>query len=405
MSHELRTPLNAILGYATILKRRVEHRGPLVEGLDIISQSGAHLLTLINDVLDLAKIEAGKLELHPAPVNLPTFLRQVTGIMRARAEAKELSLTYEALSPLPATVLTDETRLRQVLLNLLGNAVKFTDRGHVALTVAIIDEAETEGGEPQVTLRCQVEDTGVGIAPGQSERIFRAFEQVGEAGKRAKGTGLGLALSQEILSMMGSRLQVKSTPGHGSTFWCDVVLPVAAADERERLAPADNITGYEGAPRRVLVADDKPYSRLMLRDILEPLGFEVSAAGDGQQALDRAREAHPDVILMDLVMPVKTGFVATQELRQRPEFTDLVIIAISASVLEADREKSLMAGCDAFLPKPVHVDELLDALASHLTLNWIYAEPEAGAEGAASLAPPSPEVLAALPLDMLSALE
>ncbi|MCP4935282.1 MAG: PAS domain S-box protein, partial [bacterium] len=317
MSHELRTPLNAILGYAHILKRRVAHRGPLIEGLDVISQSGAHLLTLITDVLDLAKIEAGKLELHPAPVTLPTFLRQVTGIMRARAEAKELSLTYEALSPLPATVLTDETRLRQVLLNLLGNAVKFTDRGHVALTVAIIDEAETEGGEPQVTLRCQVEDTGVGIAPGQSERIFRAFEQVGEAGKRAKGTGLGLALSQEILSMMGSRLQVKSTPGHGSTFWCDVVLPVAAADERERLAPAHNITGYEGAPRRVLVADDKPYNRLMLRDILEPLGFEVSAAGDGQQALDRAREAHPDVILMDLVMPVKTGFVATQELRQR----------------------------------------------------------------------------------------
>ncbi|MCP5084864.1 MAG: response regulator, partial [Alphaproteobacteria bacterium] len=184
-----------------------------------------------------------------------------------------------------------------------------------------------------------------------------------------------------------------------------VVLPVAAADERKRPAPARNITGYEGARRRVLVADDKPYNRLVLRDILEPLGFEVSAAGDGQQALDRAREAHPDVILMDLVMPVKTGFVATQELRQRPEFTELVIIAISASVLEADREKSLMAGCDAFLPKPVHVDELLDALASHLTLNWIYAEPEAGAEGAAPLVLPSPEVLAALPLDVLSSLE
>ncbi|MCP5084942.1 MAG: response regulator, partial [Alphaproteobacteria bacterium] len=232
-----------------------------------------------------------------------------------------------------------------------------------------------------------------------------AFEQVGAAGKRAEGTGLGLALSQKILSMMGSRLQVKSAVGHGSTFWCDVVLPVVAADERERPAPARNITGYAGARRRVLVADDKPYNRLLLRDILEPLGFEVSTAGDGQQALDRAREEHPNVILMDLVMPVKTGFEATQELRQRPEFTEVVIIAISASVLKADREKSLAAGCNAFLPKPVLVDDLLDALASHLTVTWIYAEPEAGAEGAAPLVLPLPEALAVVPFDVLSSLE
>jgi signal transduction histidine kinase len=210
MSHELRTPLNAILGYADILKRRTGYTGSLVDGLNIIQRSGEHLLTLINDVLDLARVEVGKLELNPAPLHLPTFLHEIISIIRARAEAKDVALIYEALSPLPTAVLADETRLRQVFLNLLGNAVKFTDRGHVALTVEVLDEVQV--GEDRVTLRFKVEDTGIGIPQEQLERIFQPFEQAGEAGKRAEGIGLGLTISRQIVEQMGGQLQVESPP-------------------------------------------------------------------------------------------------------------------------------------------------------------------------------------------------
>jgi signal transduction histidine kinase/DNA-binding NarL/FixJ family response regulator len=399
MSHELRTPLNAILGYADILKRRAGYTGPLSDGLDIIQRSGEHLLTLINDVLDLAKIEAGKLELYPAPCHLPTFLRQIVGIIRARAEAKDLSLTYEALSPLPDVVLADETRLRQVLLNLLGNAVKFTDRGHVTLRVSKlqITNGELPANEFAIChLRFEVEDTGPGIPPDQLARIFQPFEQVSEAERRAEGAGLGLAISQQMVQLMGSRLQVKSEPGHGSVFWFEVALPVIESAVAEQPA-VRQITGYEGARRRVLVVDDKAYNRLLLADMLVPLGFEVSTAEDGQQAVTAAQAWRPDVILMDLVMPVKTGFEAVREIRQQPAFEDVFIVAVSASVLEADEEKSRLAGCDAFLPKPVKMDKLLDLLEARLELSWICAAPkEQGKTVAAPLIAPPQEELAVL---------
>ncbi|MBE7473521.1 MAG: response regulator [Anaerolineales bacterium] len=411
MSHELRTPLNGILGYADILKRRVGYSGPLVDGLDIIQQSGEHLLTLINDVLDLAKIEAGKLDLNPTPIHLPTFLRQITDIIRARAEAKNLSLSYEALSPLPDTVLADEKRLRQVLLNLLGNAVKFTEQGGVTLRVTakdeggrMKDEAWEAGFHPSsfILLTFEVEDTGPGIPPDHLERIFQPFEQISESGRQAEGTGLGLAISQQIAQLMGGQLEVKSPldGGPGSAFWFEVSLPVIerAAGEQPPPISWQNIIGYEGARRKVLVVDDKLYNRLLLVDMLEPLGFEVSMAGDGQEAVDKALAWQPDAILMDLVMPVKTGMEATQEIRQRPEFQAkrLCIIAVSASVLEADQEKSRVAGCDAFLPKPIKRETLLDMLATFLKLTWVYTSPEGEAEGDLPLLPPPAEELTAL---------
>ena len=435
MSHELRTPLNAILGYADIFKRRAGYTGPLADGLNIIQRSGEHLLTLINDVLDLAKVEAGKLELNSAPVHLPTFLHEIIDIIRARAEAKDLSLTYEALSPLPDTVLADEKRLRQVLLNLLGNAVKFTDAGHVALRVTgsqqTVDSSQEKvargegAAEPAplpprppaslpplpstlYRLHFEVEDTGPGIAADQLERIFQPFEQVNGSDRQAEGTGLGLPISRQIVQLMGSQLMVKSPPsvlppvasggevkgGPGSIFWFEVTLPVIEPPPEARPSPRREIRGYEGTRRKVLVVDDKLYNRLLLVDMLEPLGFEVSTAEDGQQALDKALAWQPDAIVMDLVMPVKTGFEATQEMRQRPELKDVCIIAASASVLEADQEKSRVVGCDAFLPKPVKIDKLLDLLAKPLGLAWIYAE--AKAESKAPLVPPPPEELAAL---------
>jgi signal transduction histidine kinase/ligand-binding sensor domain-containing protein/CheY-like chemotaxis protein len=380
MSHELRTPLNGIMGYADILTRYVGDKSPLAEGVNIIRQSGDHLLTLINDVLDLARIEAGRMELRPTPFQLPNFLRQITGIMRTRAEAKQLALTYEELSPLPTGILADETRLRQVLLNLLGNAVKFTDRGHVSLTVEVMDTAELEAGEPQAGVRFSVEDTGIGLAPDLLERIFHPFEQVHAVDRRAEGAGLGLAISRQIVRFMGGQLQVKSVVGQGSTFWFDVVLPITAVTEQQRPAPLRAVTGYDGTQRTILVVDDKLYNRLVVRDLLEPLGFVVHTAENGQQAVDKAVELRPDAIVMDLVMPVKTGIEATQEIRQIREFNDLPIIAVSASVLEAEQEKSRVAGCNAFLPKPIRQELLLDTLATHLNLTWMYAEPPATTE-------------------------
>jgi signal transduction histidine kinase/ligand-binding sensor domain-containing protein len=402
MSHELRTPLNAILGYADILKRRIESTNSLADGLDIIHRSGEHLLTLINDVLDLAKIEAGKLELNPAPFHLPTFLRQIVGIIHARAEAKDLTLTYESNPSLPDVVLADETRLRQVLLNLLGNAVKFTDRGYVTLRVSANAEDGTQKPaftiqhSPFCTLRFEVEDTGSGIASDQLERIFQPFEQAGETGKRVEGTGLGLTISQQIVQLMGGRLQVESKLGQGSTFWFEVTLPVVDSIAQDTATPIRAIVGYEGERRKVLVADDKDYNRQMLVDLLVPLGFDVSTASDGQEAVDKALTWQPDVILLDLVMPIKTGFEAAQEIRQQPKFDAkrAYIIAVSASVLAADQEKSRVAGCDTFLLKPIDAERLLDLLAKSLGLVWVYAETGAGSE--APLIPPPAEELAVL---------
>ena len=428
MSHELRTPLNAILGYADILKQYSEGTGALDDGLNIIRRSGEHLLTLINDVLDLAKVEAGKMELVPAPLHLPGFLQQITNIVRTQAEAKGLSLTYESLPPLPSTVLADETRLRQVLLNLLGNAVKFTDQGHVTLRVKANNEPEIPEGHSvmndesrllihhsvpfgyssRIILHFEVADTGPGIAPDQLESIFQPFEQVSRAKKRAEGAGLGLAISRQIVEMMGGALQVESPPsipptgrevkgGQGSIFWFEATLPVIEMAEAEPTALARNVAGYEGPRCKVLVADDKPYNCLLLRDILEPLGFVVGTANDGQQAVEQAVALRPDAIVMDMIMPFKTGFEAVQEIRQHPELADVFIIAASASVLEADQEKSRVAGCDAFLPKPINLEHLLDLLAVHLKLTWIYAEPATGEEAMGEpLVPPPLEELEAL---------
>jgi signal transduction histidine kinase/CheY-like chemotaxis protein len=391
MSHELRTPLNAILGYADILKRQTTNTRPSMDGLNVIEQSGEHLLTLINDVLDLAKIEAGRMDILPAPFHLPTFLRQIIGIIRARAAAKDLSLTYETNSSLPDTVVADETRLRQVLLNLLGNAVKFTDHGHVTLRVMA-----SGGSQPQerVLLTFEVEDTGIGIPPDRLERLFQPFEQVSEAERRAEGAGLGLAISQQIVQRMGSQLHVESEPGKGSTFRFELDLPVAQPRLPRQAVSSRNVVGYEGERHTVLVADDNEYNRRLLLDMLQPLGFGVRTADDGRQAVEMTHRWHPGVVLMDLVMPVMSGIEAIQEIRRTPALADVVVIAVSASVMDADEEGSRSAGCDAFLRKPVVRDQLLDALETHLGLTWICAEPASPrpADSSPLIAPPLAEL-------------
>lgn len=372
MSHELRTPLNGILGYAQILKRDRNLTQQQKNGLKIIYESGNHLLTLINDILDLSKIEARKLELYPTKLHSQSFFYGIGDIIRLQALDKDI-LFECILSPDLATgIEADEKRLRQVLLNLLGNAIKFTDHGRVTLTVNPIPSKASQDSSAQ-TLRVEVIDTGVGISPQQLRQIFQPFEQVGDMRKREAGTGLGLAISMRLVTLMGGQIGVTSKVDRGSTFWFDVTFPVVEnAIATHQPESAKQIIGYVGQRRKMLVVDDKQENRSVMLNMLQPLGFEVTLASDGQQEIDLAQEIKPDCILTDLVMPVKSGFEAVKEIRQIPAIQDVIIIAISASVLESDRHYSLVAGCEAFLPKPVQEAQLLSVLQENLNLEWIY---------------------------------
>lgn len=381
MSHELRTPLNGILGYAQILQRDRSLSPHQSKGINIIYDSGNHLLTLINDILDLAKIEARKLELNPSDLHLESFLAGIKGIIQMRARERQIKFKYQALTPLPAGIMADEKRLRQVLLNLLGNAVKFTDHGEVTLNISSIKQVTTQAEDSSAilnlqTFRFEIKDTGIGMDSPQLEQIFQAFEQVGDKKRREEGTGLGLAISRQLVALMGGKIQVTSELGIGSTFWFDVIFPTVKTTETNgTLTDGDQpqVVGYEGHRKHILVVDDKAENRLVLQNMLEPLGFEVSLADDGQQAIDFALELQPDCILTDLVMPVKTGFEAVKEIRNLPhKIKDVVIIAISASVFEMDREQSRVLGCDSFLPKPVNQDQLMATLQKYLGIDWIY---------------------------------
>ncbi len=371
MSHELRTPLNGILGYAQILKRNKNLTTQQSSGLDIIQQSGDHLLTLINDILDLSKVEAGKLELYPTDFQLPTFLQSIAGIIHMRADQKGISFLYDPITSLPEGVQADGKRLRQILLNLLGNAVKFTDKGSVMLRVGIRNqELGIRGQESLIpTIRFEVIDSGVGMSSEQMEKIFLPFEQVGDKQRRSEGTGL--AISRRLVQAMGSDLHVKSELGQGSTFWFDLLLPLTSVVIKEQKLIKE-IMGYKGRRQTALVVDDKEYNRLVMVDLLEPLGFEVIQADNGEVAVKKAKQIHPDIIFMDLVMPVVTGFEATQQIRNEPTLKDVVIIAATASVFDKDQQKSMLAGCNDFMAKPVSVRNLFDLLETHLKLEWVY---------------------------------
>jgi PAS domain S-box-containing protein len=368
MSHELRTPLNAILGYAQLLKQEPALSERQAGGLNTIEQSSRHLLTLITDLLDLSKIEAGKFELWSELLNLPLFLSVVADIARVRAEEKGLPFTLMAAPDLPRAVQADERRLRQVLLNLLGNAVKFTDHGEVSLRVECIAREATNA-----TLRFEVSDSGVGIATEDLETIFQPFEQVGAMDRRVAGTGLGLSISRQLVRLMGGEIQVDSTPGRGSRFQFDLALPVveAEASARPTLQP---IVGYAGRRRTVLIVDDVASNRALLADLLGGLGFDIVEAENGAQALKRAQAERPDLVLMDLVMPVLDGVEAIRRIRALPGLARLPIIMLSASTKSNAQVASREMGTNVFLPKPVEQEALLQQIGTLLGLSWIYAE-------------------------------
>lgn len=402
MSHELRTPLNGILGYAQILKRKHGLDTTQKDGLNIIYNSGRYLLTLINDVLDLAKIEAGKLELLPDAVYFPDFLDGVIGVMRMSAHQKDIRFLYEPDPDLPDVVNIDEKRLRQVLLNLLGNAVKFTAKGGVTFGITV---RETEKESALTRVRFEITDTGAGMTPEHLETIFRPFEQVGDVRKRDEGTGLGLSITRQLVSLMGGDIQVQSELGKGSTFWFEIELTVLERETRAAKLETiqHDIIGYEGDRRKILIVDDRQENRMVLLSMLDPLGFDILLAEDGQEGLDEAIAMRPDFVLTDLVMPVMTGFDLVKRIRETPAIRDVPIVAVSASVFEMDKEKSLRIGCQAFLSKPVESEKLFAIMAEQMNLVWTYREPREGEE----LAEPETAVLAELtapPHDDLEAL-
>ena len=363
MSHELRTPLNAILGYAQIMHRESAGDPRNARRLELVTRSGEHLLQLINDLLDLSRIEAGRIDLQLRPCALRRLVAELAEQFQTRAAQKGLGFDHHQPTPLPEWVLADEHRLRQVLTNLLGNAIKFTETGEVALAVA----AQPSNG----AVRFEVRDTGIGIAGEDLPRIFAPFQQAASAALAAQGAGLGLAISERLVNLMGGRLHVESQPGAGTRFWFEVQLPPSDPPALASDAPRI-VTGYRGPRRRVLVVDDEANNRELLRDLLGGLGFGVVEADGGVQALAACEHESFDLALVDLRMPAIDGLTLIPRLAAAAHPPQRVV-ALSASVFPIDRTQAVAAGADDFLPKPIHEPTLFAALERLLGLEWTHA--------------------------------
>lgn len=372
MSHELRTPLNGVLGYAQILQNSKGMTSAERQGVDVIYNCGSHLLTLINDVLDISKIEANRLELEPETFHFPQFLQSVIKICRIGADQKGLEFQFSNSDNLPTSITCDQKRLRQVLINLIGNAVKFTHSGRVSLRV----ECVPEDGSSIAQLQFAVSDTGVGIAPNDLEKIFMPFEQTEYAKVNSEGTGLGLAISQNIIRLMGDQIRVSSKVGVGSTFEFSIHCPCTYEwfYSSASFPLGQKIKGYEGSQRHILIVDDHWENRAVIVNLLEPLGFKVSEALNGQDALDKIDGLLPDLLIADIAMPLLDGYQLIKRLRQSKLFSTLPIIVSSASVSECDRTQSLDIGGNVFLAKPVQTTELFEHLQQLLDLQWVYED-------------------------------
>jgi signal transduction histidine kinase/DNA-binding response OmpR family regulator len=401
MSHEIRTPMNAIMGYAQLMQRDPA-LGPVAKAnLEIIGRSGEHLLTLINDVLDMSKIEAGHSELNPVTFNLDKVLRDLAAMFRLRAEAKALRFEMLVDGESAPYVAADEGKLRQVLINLLGNAIKFTKRGCVQLHVTL----ETRNAD-QLWLAGSVEDTGLGISDEEQKTLFEPFHQTRRALIAQEGTGLGLAISRKHARLMGGDITVSSNPGHGSVFRFEIPItrgdgPVAVPRGAQRRVIGLR-TGTKGSS--VLVVDDQPESRDWLMKLLTFIGFSVRGADNGEAALRTWEEWKPSLILMDVHMPVMDGLEATRRIKADPRGRETAIVALTASAMDDDRRAVFQSGADDFLAKPCREDELLEKLSAHLAVAYDYEEVEAREGQSGRLAALNAGKLAQLPRELVQEL-
>jgi CheY-like chemotaxis protein len=385
MSHEIRTPMNAILGYSQLMLRDPA-LGPEAKGnLHIINRSGDHLLGLIDDILDMSKIEAGRVALNPVTLELDGFLKDLTAMFRFRAEAKGLALEVIEEGECARYIVADEGKIRQALINLLGNAVKFTERGWIRLRVSL-----HQRDDRQLQLVAQVEDSGVGIAAEEQSLLFRPFAQTQSGLKAQTGTGLGLAISREYARLMGGDITVSSELGKGAIFRFEIPVGAGQALGVVRRTDQRRVIGLRpGQPvQRLLIVDDDRNNRDWLNKLLSSMGFVVKEADNGQTAVRLWEEWRPQLILMDIRMPTMDGLEATRRIRATQAGDSPVIIAVSASAMDEDRNQGIQSGVDDFISKPCREDELLEKIRVRLGISYLYAVDERlkGTESVAALA-------------------
>ena len=393
MSHELRTPLNAVLGFSSLMRRDSSLTEAQTKNLDIINRSGTHLLALINDVLEIAKIEAGRTQLNNAPFDLGALVREVTDMMDIRARDKGLQLLLDQSSAFPRYINGDAARLRQILINLIGNAVKFTRQGGVSLRLRTKQNAVSH-------LIMEVEDSGPGIAAEDQQRLFQPFVQLGKQAADNQGTGLGLAITRQFVELMGGTIGVESTPGKGSIF--RVALPLSEVAEGDIVAPhateQGEVTGLApGQTRhRILIVEDQLENQLLLSQLMQRIGFEVEVAGNGEQGVQLFQSWQPQLIFMDRRMPVMDGLQASKAIRQLPGGRRVKIVAVTASVLTDDDDEMLAAGIDDIVRKPYRFNEIYASLTEHLGVQYVYAETQGDEETSLPVSLTA-EMLAVLP--------
>ncbi|MEN9518884.1 MAG: hypothetical protein RLZZ381_1472 [Cyanobacteriota bacterium] len=377
MSHELRTPLNAILGFSQLMNREKSLTQQQQENLGIINRSGEHLLSLINDVLDLAKIESGKMTLYPNNFDLYALLDLIEEMLALRAETKGLQFIIELDRDLPRYINTDDKKLRQVLINLLGNGIKFTNEGSVTLRVR--KQRTEKDGETEskfYNLLFEIEDTGAGIAPEEIDSLFQAFTQTETGRQSQEGTGLGLPISQKFIELMGGNISVSSQLGKGTTFRFNIQAQASEASLIEAQKITHRVIGLEPNQQeyRILIVDDRLENRQLLLKLLQPIGFEVKQASNGQEAIDVWQSWQPHLIWMDMRMPVIDGYEATQQIRSHLNGQATAILALTASTLEEEKAIVLSAGCDDFVRKPFQEEVIFDKMAQYLGVRYVYEE-------------------------------
>lgn len=366
MSHDLRTPLNAILGYVQILKGGQFQPELLSKALDTIHRSGEHLLNLINDILDLSKIESGKIELIPGKFSFPDFLQNIADIMMMRAQQKKINFQLKIRGTVPSIVYIDGKRLREILINLIDNAIKYTPNGKVIFEVGNRKTRQRETNSENIRFR--VWDTGIGISKDKLEKIFKPFFRLEEIHSNVTGTGLGLTISKRLVSLMGGDLCVKTILGKGSIFQFKLNVPVVCDNKRKSSPRFSQISRYKGPRRKIMIVDDNRENREVFESLLEALGFKICEVSGGQECLDRLDEFYPELIFMDLQMPKMNGFEATRKIREQGN--NVIIIAASATASQSNRQKSKMAGCDDFIAKPIAIEEVQGLISLHLKLEW-----------------------------------
>ncbi len=379
MSHELRTPLNAILGFSELMGRDAGLTREQLDNLGTIGRSGEHLLSLINDVLEFSKIEAGRIVLNQENFDFHRLLLSLEEMFRLKAQQKGLSLYFERRADVPQYIRCDQNKLRQILINLLGNAVKFTETGGIVLRVINSEQSKGKSAS-RCFLHFEVDDTGVGIFQGEQGKVFKAFFQSGDPHSTRDGTGLGLPISQKFTDLMGGVLAVNSEVGKGTSFTFDIPVEPANSSDKESSRVVRRVIGLaEGQPIfRLLVVEDNENNRRLLVKLLQIEGFEVKEAVNGQDAIEICEKWQPHFIWMDMRMPIMDGYETTLQIKKSHGGKDIAIIALTASAFEEDRVKVIEHGCDDFLSKPFREFEIFEMIHKHLGVQYLYDQENEG---------------------------